>query len=67
MNDHGNREAPFYVLMGAKMPSVLVEIGYITNKVEAGRLKGDAYLRTLARGIADGVLEYKAQIERYTG
>jgi N-acetylmuramoyl-L-alanine amidase len=67
INDHGNREAPFYVLMGAKMPSALVEIGYITNPVEAGRLKNDNYLRTLARGIADGVLKYKAQIERYAG
>ncbi len=65
VTDHGNREAPFYVLMGAKMPSVLVEIGYITNKTEAGRLKGDYYLRTLARGIADGVVEYKHQLERY--
>lgn len=63
--DHGNREAPFYVLMGAKMPSALLEIGYITNKTEAARLKTDAYLRILARGIADGVAEYKQQIERY--
>ena len=63
--DHGNREAPFYVLMGAKMPSALLEIGYITNKTEAARLNNDAYLRTLARGIADGVVAYKTQIERY--
>ena len=63
--DHGNREAPFYVLMGAKMPSALLEIGYITNKTEASRLNSDAYLRTLARGIADGVKAYKDQIERY--
>ncbi|MDP2847014.1 MAG: N-acetylmuramoyl-L-alanine amidase [Humidesulfovibrio sp.] len=64
--DHGNREAPFYVLMGAKMPSALLEIGYITNKTEAARLKTDAYLKTLAHGIADGIGEYKQQIERYT-
>lgn len=64
--DHGNREAPFYVLMGAKMPSALVEIGYITNKTEAARLKNDAYLKILANGIADGIGEYKQQIERYT-
>lgn len=65
VSDHGNREAPFYVLMGAKMPSALLEIGYITNKTEAARLNNDAYLRTLSRGIADGVLGYKAQIERF--
>lgn len=63
--DHGNREAPFYVLMGAKMPSALLEIGYITNKTEAARLESDSYLRTLARGIADGVKGYKDQIERH--
>ena len=63
--DHGNREAPFYVLMGAKMPSALLEIGYITNRTEAARLKNDYYLRSLARGIADGVQAYKAQIERF--
>ncbi len=65
VTDHGNREAPFYVLMGAKMPSILVEIGYITNKTEAGRLKSDYYLRTMARGIADGVVEYKNTLERH--
>jgi N-acetylmuramoyl-L-alanine amidase len=61
--DHGHREAPFYVLMGAKMPSILLEIGYITNKTEAARLKGDAYLKTLAGGIAQGIVGYKMQIE----
>jgi N-acetylmuramoyl-L-alanine amidase len=66
VTDHGNREAPFYVLMGAKMPAVLVEMGYITNKTEAARLKTDAYLRILATGIADGICEYKQQLERYT-
>ncbi|MGE4263850.1 MAG: N-acetylmuramoyl-L-alanine amidase [Desulfovibrio sp.] len=66
VNDHGNREAPFYVLMGAKMPSALLEIGYITNKTEAARLKSDAYLKILANGIANGIKEYKLQIERYT-
>lgn len=61
----GTREAPFYVLMGAKMPSVLVELGYITNYTEAKRLKSDTYLEYLARGIVAGVLAYKGKIERY--
>lgn len=64
--DHGNREAPFYVLMGAKMPSALIEIGYITNRTESARLKSDVYLKILANGIADGIMDYKQQIERYT-
>ncbi|WP_442874857.1 N-acetylmuramoyl-L-alanine amidase [Desulfovibrio sp. Fe33] len=65
LNNKGTREAPFYVLMGAKMPSILVEIGYITNKTEAGRLRSDKYLGHLANGIVDGILAYKSQIERY--
>ncbi|MEZ7198237.1 N-acetylmuramoyl-L-alanine amidase [Pseudodesulfovibrio karagichevae] len=65
LNNKGTREAPFYVLMGAKMPSVLVEIGYITNKTESSRLRSDKYLSHLADGIVEGILSYKSQIERY--
>ena len=65
VSNKGTREAPFYVLMGAKMPSVLVEIGYITNKTEAERLKSDAYLEYLANGIVEGIMAYKGKIERY--
>lgn len=65
LKDHGTREAPFYVLMGAKMPSILVEAGYLTNKAEAGRLKNQRYQDLLADGIVQGVLEYKKKIERY--
>jgi len=65
LKSKGTREAPFYVLMGAKMPSVLVELGYITNKTEAKRLKTNAYLEYLARGVVDGVMAYKSKIERY--
>jgi N-acetylmuramoyl-L-alanine amidase len=65
LKNKGTREAPFYVLMGAKMPSVLVEIGYITNSTESKRLRSDKYLNHLADGIVDGILTYKSQIERY--
>ncbi|WP_394699896.1 N-acetylmuramoyl-L-alanine amidase [uncultured Pseudodesulfovibrio sp.] len=65
LNNKGTREAPFYVLMGAKMPSVLVEIGYITNSTESKRLRSDKYLDHLSDGIVEGILSYKSQIERY--
>jgi len=65
LNNKGTREAPFYVLMGAKMPSVLVELGYITNRTEAQRLNSATYQDYLAQGIVDGVLAYKGKIERY--
>lgn len=60
--DHGVRTAPFYVLMGAKMPAILVEIGYLTNKTEAASLKNSTYIAMVARSIAVGVSKYKASI-----
>jgi N-acetylmuramoyl-L-alanine amidase len=63
--DHGVREAPFYVLMGAKMPAILVEMGYITNARNAQRLSSDTYLTHMARGLVDGITDYKQHIERF--
>ncbi|MFP4317104.1 MAG: N-acetylmuramoyl-L-alanine amidase [Desulfovibrionales bacterium] len=63
--DHGVREAPFYVLMGAKMPAVLVELGYLTNKADAARLQSDAYQRKMAQALVDGIAGYKQRIERF--
>jgi N-acetylmuramoyl-L-alanine amidase len=64
-SDHGVREAPFYVLMGAKMPAILVEMGYITNANDAARLSSDAYLTNMSKGLVDGIAEYKQHIERF--
>jgi N-acetylmuramoyl-L-alanine amidase len=63
--DRGPHEAPFFVLIGANMPAVLVELGYITNPDEAKRLSSEAYMRALAQGMADGIAAYKKRIERY--
>ncbi|KUG29196.1 n-acetylmuramoyl-l-alanine amidase [hydrocarbon metagenome] len=65
--DRGTHEAPFYVLMGARMPAVLVELGYITNSEDAKRLASDKYLEALAQGMVNGLVAYKQRIERYTG
>jgi N-acetylmuramoyl-L-alanine amidase len=65
VRDRHVREAPFYVLMGAKMPAILIESGFITNRTEARRLRSDRYLNRLANGIVSGILAYKKQIERY--
>ncbi len=54
----GVKQAPFYVLVGAKMPAILLEISYITNLEEAQRLKEDNYLLTIAEQIAAGVKVY---------
>lgn len=57
-NDRGVRQAPFYVLIGARMPSILVETSFITNKEEAKRLVNEKFQRTLAESIVDGVKRY---------
>lgn len=56
--DGGVREGPFWVLVGALMPSVLLEVGYITHPNEGKRLNQIAFQKTIAKGIADGVDGY---------
>lgn len=55
VTDNGVREGPFWVLVGAQMPAVLVEVGYITNPTEAKRMRTKQYQKLIAKGIADGV------------
>lgn len=62
---HGSKGAFFYVLTGARMPSILVELGYLTNSAEAAKLNSDEYLETMAKGLAGGVLAYKKKLERF--
>ncbi len=56
--DGGVRKAPFWVLVGAQMPAVLIETGYITNPTEAKRLFNPYYEDLLAKGIANGIVSY---------
>lgn len=58
IRDGGVREAPFWVLVGAQMPAVLIELGYITNPTEADRLFNPFYQKSLANGIANGINNY---------
>ncbi len=58
VRDGGVREAPFWVLVGAQMPAVLVELGYITNPIEADRIFNPFYQKSLAEGIVNGVNNY---------
>jgi N-acetylmuramoyl-L-alanine amidase len=56
--DLGVKKAPFYVLVGAHMPSVLVELAFIDNATEGKSLADKGYRRALAEGVAAGVLRY---------
>jgi N-acetylmuramoyl-L-alanine amidase len=57
--DNGVKQAPFYVLAGARMPAVLLELGFISHEVESARLKDAAYQEKLATAIADGVAAWR--------
>lgn len=56
--DGGVREAPFWVLVGALMPAVLIEVGYISHPSESKKIASDDYQSALARGIAKGIEDY---------
>ena len=56
--DHGVKQAPFYVLIGAKMPAILVEIGYITNPNECELLHSEEYQQSIVDGIVTGINTY---------
>ena len=58
VKDAGVREGPFWVLVGAQMPAVLVEVGFITNPTEAKRLVNRQYQSTMAEGLANGIERY---------
>jgi len=58
VHDNGVREAPFWVLVGAQMPAVLVEIGYISHPDEAARIADEKYQRWMVEGLVDGVGRY---------
>ena len=58
VKDSGVREGPFWVLVGAQMPSILVELGYISHPTESKRLYDKDYQQLLANGIANGVDSY---------
>jgi len=64
----GVKQAPFYVLIGAEMPAILVETGFITNPTERKRLLSQKYLESLANGIVGGIDSYIKSIdEAYKG
>jgi N-acetylmuramoyl-L-alanine amidase len=58
VNELGAKQGPFYVLVGALMPSVLVECGFLSNPDEARLLQAPQYQQGLADGIARAVVHY---------
>ena len=64
VRDLGVKQAPFHVLLGAEMPSVLIETGFITNQVEENRLKTRQFQQNLVKGITAGVESYLMETKK---
>jgi len=59
VNDLGVKKGPFYVLFLSDTPAILVETGFLTNRVEARRLRDDDYIDALASRMAIGLSRYR--------
>lgn len=57
-NNLGVKQAPFYVLIGAQMPSILAEISFISNETESVLLDKTSYRQSVAEGLAKGIRRY---------
>ena len=56
--------APFVVLIGARMPSVLTEISFLSNKSEAGLLEQANHRERIAQALLEGILKYQAALKK---
>jgi N-acetylmuramoyl-L-alanine amidase len=60
----GVKQAPFVVLIGAGMPSVLAEISFLTNRQDAQLLKTGAYRQQIAEALYDAILRYQSSLKK---
>jgi N-acetylmuramoyl-L-alanine amidase len=63
MKDRGVKQAGFWVMVGAAMPCVLVETGFITNSYDAKILRTKAHQQRIAEGIFAGLTRFKKDYE----
>tara|TARA_A100001234_G_scaffold182136_1_gene165021 strand:+ start:123 stop:1208 length:1086 start_codon:yes stop_codon:yes gene_type:complete len=59
--DRGVKQGRFYVIKNTSMPAVLVEIGFLTGRLDSRRLEKNAHRKRIAYAIAKGILEYLSQ------
>ena len=60
--DRGVKQGRFYVIKNTRMPAVLVEIGFLTGRLDSRRLEKAAHRRRIAYAIAKGILEYLSKV-----
>jgi N-acetylmuramoyl-L-alanine amidase len=63
LRDLGVKQAPFVVLIGAGMPSVLAEISFVTHKQEGALLKTGAYRQQIAESLFDAIVRYQRSLK----
>ncbi len=63
MRDRGVKQGPFWVMVGATMPNILVEMGYISNKYEAKLLRRKSTQSKIALALAEGIIKFKNDFE----
>ena len=63
LKDLGVKQAPFVVLIGANMPSVLAEMGFVTNAPEAKLLKGNVYRQKIAESLFNAIRKYQTSLK----
>ena len=66
IKDLGVKQAPFVVLIGAAMPSVLAEISFVTNPQEAKLLKGNPYRQRIAEALFNAIRKYQTSLKNAT-
>jgi N-acetylmuramoyl-L-alanine amidase len=64
IKDLGVKQAPFVVLIGAAMPSVLAEISFVTNPQEARLLKNNAYRQKIAEALLAAIKKYQTSLNK---
>ncbi|MDH7500906.1 MAG: N-acetylmuramoyl-L-alanine amidase, partial [candidate division NC10 bacterium] len=65
--NRGIKTAPFYVLMGAAMPAVLVEVAFISNPEGERRLREESYRQSICEALLQAIAEFKVHLERKMG
>lgn len=62
--NRGVKQAPFVVLIGAQMPSVLAEVSFLTNRKEASLLRTAAYRQRIAQSLFDAIVKYRQSLKK---
>jgi N-acetylmuramoyl-L-alanine amidase len=64
IRDLGVKQAPFVVLIGAGMPSVLAEISFVTNKQDGALLRTQNYRQQIAQALLDAIVKYQQGLKQ---